>query len=775
MSSPRFTVHSFMRRTGGHLLPSAFMALCLAALIASAPSSIIPALMAQQRGGKSLAENSSLRGMVLDGESGQPVSDAYLFLHPRGRQQDGRALSTDGDGDFFFDRLTPGSWVLNVNRAGYRVQVIEVLLHGNEERDVIVYMQPRAYETGPVIVTGTHTHSRMEPSDELAAVLRGRELEKELGSTLAATLKNETGIAMRAMGPAPARPVIRGLGGDRVVMSEDGSKTTDLSATSPDHAVTIEPFAVERIEVLRGPMVLTSSPSTLGGIVNVVRHEIPQDRHRNILGAVGVYGETANEGMLASAYTEIPLEPVMLRAEASGRRASDMRTPEGRLANSSSRSLDYSAGLSRIHDNGFLGTSYRHYALEYGIPGGFVGAHPDGVDIELERRQINFRSMQVLDTWLLHDLRLNVNRAYYRHKEYEASGAIGSEFRIVNWAGELRATHHSFGPVTEGMIGVDVEHRDFNVGGFVFTTPSTSTTAAAYLFERLRFDRFSVEAAMRYTWNRVTPLRENPAARIGSIRERRFDALSASATLLYELTDIVHVGANVSRSNRMPTIEELYSEGPHLAAYSYEVGNPDLDLERGYGVEVFLRHRFTSLSVNVNLFRNEISSFIIPRNTGVINYATFLPIYATEGVGGLLSGAEMQVEWNMAAAFQLHASFTYTQGTFLDSGAPLPQIPPMKGNLGFSWQLAALRLGAEVSAAARQDRVDQFEEPTAGYAILNSSAQYSITSGSQIHHFSLGVENILDQPYRNHLSRVKLILPEAGINARLTYKLFFDL
>ncbi|MBE0643634.1 MAG: TonB-dependent receptor [Bacteroidetes bacterium] len=640
---------------------------------------------------------------------------------------------------------------------------------------MIVYLQPRAYETAPVIVTGSHMHSRIESTNELSSVLNGRELDKELGLTLAATLKNETGIAMRAMGPAPARPVIRGLGGDRVVLSEDGSKTTDLSATSPDHAVTIEPFAVERIEVLRGPMVLTQSPTTLGGIVNVVRHEIPQDRHKNILGSLGVYGESANDGVLGSFYTEVPLDPVMLRAEVSGRSTGDMRTPEGRLKNSDAQSLDYSAGASHIDDWGFIGASLRDFSLDYGVPGGFVGAHPNGVDIELERRQLNARGMYLFDTPLLHDLTFHFARAYYRHKEYEAQGVIGSEFRIVNYSGDLRAIHHSIGAVTDGMFGIDFDYRDFTVGGFVFTMPSTSLNLAPYLFERLSFGDLSVEAAVRYTWNQITPQQEKPDARIGFIRQRTFDAVSLSATVLYQITNIVHFGANISRSNRMPTIEELFSEGPHLAAYSYEVGNPDLGLETGIGAELFLYHRWEHFSFNVNLFRNDLTSFIIPRNTGEINYATFLPVYATQGVAALLTGAELQAEWDATSVMRLDASFSYTHGEFKDTGDPLPQIPPLKGTVGMNLTLGTWRTGLEVVMAARQDRVDTFESPTAGYVTLNASVQNSFATGNQVHNLSFVLENMLNQPYRNHLSRVKAILPEAGINARVTYKLFFDL
>jgi iron complex outermembrane receptor protein len=225
----------------------------------------------------------------------------------------------------------------------------------------------------------------------------------------------------------------------------------------------------------------------------------------------------------------------------------------------------------------------------------------------------------------------------------------------------------------------------------------------------------------------------------------------------------------------VPTIEELYSEGPHLAAYSYEVGNPDLQAEYGYGTEFFLYHRFPKLYVNLNLFRNDMRAFIIPRNTGEINYATFLPIYATTAVGALFYGAELQVEWEALDHLHLNASVSHTTGSFKDDGAPLPQIPPMKGRVGMIWKEASWQAGLQAEFATRQDRVDAFEEETAGYVVFGGFAQYSFTTGLQVHNVSLTAENVLDQIYRNHLSRVKVILPESGRNVRLTYKLHFQM
>ncbi len=721
------------------------------------------------------AQQGTVRGATVDAESGIAVPAAYLFLHPAGQPGAGRDLSSAEDGSFAFQKLSAGRYVLQVSRAGYNTSMMELDVGEKEESNVLLYLQPHVYQTEPVVVTGTHMHSRVENVDEISHVLRGKELDRELGLTLAATLKNETGIAMRTMGPAPARPVIRGLGGDRVHLSEDGNKTTDLSASSPDHAVTIEPFAVERIEVLRGPKVLMQSPVTIGGVVNVVRHEIPQDMHGNIIGTMGMYGETANGGLLGAATAEIPVHQFMTRGEFSHRQTGDLRTPEGVLSNSDSRTTSLSFGGSYIDRDSYAGAAYRHFDLEYGIPGGFVGAHPDGVTIALERRQVNARAALVFDATLVHDVTLQLSRAYYRHKEFEATGAIGSEFSIVSYPGRIALSHHSLGPFTEGSAGVNFEYRDFNVGGFVFTSPSTSLNVAPYVYERWAAGPFSLEAALRYNHDVITPLRENPDARTGHIRQRTFHTWSASTTLLFELTDIVHIGMNLSRSSRVPTIEELFSEGPHLAAYSYEVGNPDLEAEHGYGSELFLYHRFSRLYFNINFFRNQMYSYILPRNTGEVNYATFLPIYATTGVDALIYGAEAQAELLVTEKLSLNAALSFSRGSFTGSGEALPQIPPMKGRLGVSWKEKAWRIGAESEFAARQDRVDEFEEETAGYAIVSGYVQYSFTTQGQVHNISVTAENLFDQPYRNHLSRVKVILPEAGRNLRLTYKLHFQL
>ena len=118
-------------------------------------------------------------------------------------------------------------------------------------------------------------------------------------------------------------------------------------------------------------------------------------------------------------------------------------------------------------------------------------------------------------------------------------------------------------------------------------------------------------------------------------------------------------------------------------------------------------------------------------------------------------------------------SFSFTHGSFKETGNPLPQIPPIKNVLQLKYQYENFIAGMSTEIAASQNKVDLFESPTMGYGIVSMFVQYSLETGELIHNFSLNGDNLLNKDYRNHLSRVKTIMPEAGINFKLSYRLYF--
>jgi len=708
-------------------------------------------------------------GVIFDEDSAKPIPGATIEITELNLK-----VSTDSSGYFQIADIEKGYYAISATRLGYHRTQLRIEIGQLANPDLIIYLSPQPFEIAPVIVTSQHSHTKFAELSEISHTLKGKELQQELSQTLASTLKNETGIAMRSMGPAPARPVIRGLSGDRVLISEDGNKTTDLSATSPDHAVTIEPFSLERIEVVRGPDVLVYTSTAIGGIVNVIRHEIPQDPQTGITGTFGAYGETANRGYLNSAIITIPFSLFLVRGEINRKKTSDLNTSAGELDNSYSANLDYSLGAGLIKNWGFIGMSYREFDLDYGVPGGFIGAHPYGVDIEMFKRQLNLKGRLNINSAKIKNIEMHLARAYYRHKEFEADSVLGTEFKMVNHLGFINLNHSPFGYFDSGKFGIAFEYRDLDLGGLIFSPSSRSESISPYIIEYAALGKFNFEIGARFNHFRLKPDHNKPDARIRNIRTRSFDTFSASFLILYKLNGRLNIGGNISRSTRVPTLEELFSEGPHLAAYSYEVGNPELNSESGIGSELFVYYDSDKLYLMGSLFYNDLSDYIIHRNTGEINWTTVLPIYAASAVPARLYGIENQLTYNLGDRFTLTGSASYTHGDIKNTGNPLPQIPPLKTQLEIKYASPKLSFGINSQIASAQNRVDEFETATDGYAIFNAFAQYLIPSPKYTHSFSLSLDNAFNTEYRNHLSRVKSIMPEAGRNLRVTYKLFFD-
>lgn len=716
------------------------------------------------------ASAAGLRGVVYDAGSREPIIGANV------RDSAGTALDeTDESGSFELTDLVAGNHTFTVTHVTHHPREIEVIVEDGSVPSVAVYLKQKSILAEPVIVAAEHTHSRFEEIDEVTRTVKGRELQRELDLTLASTLKDEVGLAMRSMGPAPARPVIRGLGGDRVQITEDGFKNTDLSSTSPDHAVTIEPFALERIEVTRGPRALIKTPTTMGGVVNAVRHEIPMERLSRPSGQFGLYAESANSSGLGLVGIETPVGPLMAKAQFSRKSTSNLDTPIGELPNSHADNTDWNMAASYVHDRGLIGYSRHEFDLDYGIPGGFVGGHEGGVDIEMKKERDMYRSHYSPSGGHILNLKIDFTRVYYRHREFESAGLIGSEFKVVDYMADITVNYRDLLLFDDGTAGVSGELRDFDIGGYVFNPPTISRNLSAYFHGSFSRGNLGVEAAARYEYNEVDPAYDNPDSKIGAIRQREFNIFAFSTSAMIEIIPDLAVGINLNRSARAPTTEELFSEGPHLAAYSYEVGNPDLEAESGYGAELFAYHRSDMAMMTTNAFIYNLDSYIIPRNTGEINYATFLPVYASYGVDARLYGFEAQLEARIGRHIKLSGSSSYTRGEFSDSGTPLPQIPPLKGIIAVAFEDTRWGTGIESHLVAEQTRVDEFEEPTAGYATFSWYLQYAGYHFGLTHSISLSLDNLLATEYRNHLSRIKSIMPEAGRSLRLSYSALFEL
>ena len=711
-------------------------------------------------------ETRLLEGYVFDHKTQRTIGNVDIKL------DDGAVGTTTDERGRFVLLLSEGVHRLSFFRVGYGLVSREVRVSGGKLPILYVEMVAQEILLDTIDVVAKSVETRFEELHEATGVLSGDELQKKYSLTLAETMKNEIGVAIRSMGPAPARPVIRGLSGDRVQINIDGIETRDLSATSADHAVTLEPFNAERLEIIRGPRTLLHTASAIGGVINVVKQKIPEDHPQRVFGSVGAYGETVNRGYLSAAGITVPVGPLALYAETTYRNTRDVQTPIGRLANTPIDTRTHLLGLSYPTDRGYIGASFDQFDTQYGIPGGFIGGHPNGVDLDIDRRVFDGKAAFHFDREVLSGVEMDFTRTFYHHFEYESSGSIGSEFLFHDYRGDLKLFMNTQGQTRNTVLALGFGHHNLKLGGFVFTPPTREQCASLGLYHEFIYRDIEFQASARYTYTDFDP-RPSTRSLAALGVDRTFHAWSAAISPLVTITDRLIGGFNFSRSQRVPRIEELYNHGPHLAAYTFEVGNVNLEAETSLGFEVFFHYLQPGVDFVLSGYWNEFDTYIAPRNTGEINFAQLLPIYASDGVAARFLGLEMHLGWRLNTRLNLELNGSYVRGENKDEQVPLPEIPPFKFVGSTTYQHPYLTVGGTAEFVAGQERVDIFEDPTDGYAVFSVYARRDINTDHTRHSIILSLDNLLDTEYRNHLSRIRSVMPETGRSIKVHYKMFF--
>ena len=716
-------------------------------------------------------DSAEIIGIVLDAQTRHPLPGTIVRVVNLNRQD-----VTHEDGAFHLGPLAHGRHTISIERLGYRREVRAVTLTSRQVLRLVVELRVSAIELPGLVVTGTVGARRGEETLRPIDAVAGQELARKLDITVAGTLQREPGMATSSTGPATARPIIRGLGGDRVLILEDGARPGDLSSASADHALSIDPLNAVRMEVVRGPTALLYGSNAIGGVVNVIRDEVPAAVPDRPTGSVTLHGESVNDALAGGAVGTVGLGPIALRAEGSVRGAGDLRTPGRPLENSDLRTINTAVGAGIARRWGNAGVSFRYFDNEYGIPPEPEGGHTEGVRIDMRRYAVHGKADLHGHVGPYTQFGLDAIYTNYRHRELEPGGIVGTEFGLLTAATELIARHEQLGRFLGGAIGMRIDWQDYAAGGSSETPPARELGLAGFFLEEFDLGAVRMQAGARYDWHRVEPRAATTESEIGEIRTRTFGAVSASFGGLLALTPAVQLGASVARAFRTPGIAELYSMGPHLATYSYEVGNPDLAAEVGIGFDAFLRLRTPTVNGEVAAFRNALDNYIYYRDTGALT-GTQLPIYQASGTDAVLTGLEATAEWLVLPQLVLDGVVSFVRGEReTETGRrPLPFMPPLQGSANARYERAKYFIGAGWQGAARQDRVaaDEFEAATPGFGLWNAVLGYRFTALQRVHSITLRADNLTDVLYYDHLSRTKELFPEAGRNLSLVYRVVF--
>jgi iron complex outermembrane recepter protein len=747
------------------------------------------------------ATTGSISGRAVDAVTGTGVAAVHVRLLELNRSH-----VAGEEGLFLFRNVPAGSYTIVVERLGYSPASVEVVVAAGLTAAVELQLRPSVLALPGVIVTGGGRARRAEEVYQPTAVLANAALQRALGTTVTATIQGLPGIHQQYNGPAASQPVIRGMGGDRVLVLEDGQRTGDLYNTAADHAVAIDPLTAERIEVVRGPAGLLYGSNALGGIINVIREEVPASMPDRRMGTVSLQGESAYQGMAGGGSLLMPLGRVVLRTELAARRTADTRTPLGVLESTALRGVNVASAASLMTPWGFVGVSARRYQLDHGVPGEFdgvliPGAHPGGVEIESRRTTARLEAVHRSGLGPFSSVELSSGVVRYVHDEIEGRGPagerwVGTHFDQLSAEGRLIARHrHLAGTLLrEGALGLEYRGRDLRTGG---SSPglraATEHALGAYLYEELGRGALRLQVGGRYDLIRVAPYHTDPI-RIGrgaesrevAVSARTFGALSGSLATLWSATSAVTLGVNFARSFRAPSVRELFSDGPHLADYAFDVGNPALDAEMGHGIDVFARYGVPRLHAEAAVFVNAISGYIHHSATGDLDPRSGrFPVFQARSDDALFRGAEGRIEWQPLGAFVLDGSLSFVVADRRPSREPLPSIPPLTGSTSLRYERARGFATLGWRAAASQSRVPapmespvnesviMPQQPTASYSQWHAGAGLRWTTGTRSHSVTLNLLNAFDAVWRDHLSRTKDIAPQPGRNAQLLYRVHF--
>lgn len=400
---------------------------------------------------------------------------------------------------------------------------------------------------------------------------------------------------------------------------------------------------------------------------------------------------------------------------------------------------------------------------------------------------------------------MKLGYATYQHEEIEFEGdqrRIGTRFDNdqVVYRGVFEQTKR--GPLS-GRFGFWGMERDYSAAGEeALAPPIDQQSFALFALEEFDFERVKLQFGGRLETSRYDPAfaerarghghhdeegeehhEEGEGPHAGEEEEghhdeavpdairRRFTGASAAAGFQADLWGGGAFVANYSHSYRAPALEELYNLGPHVGTLIYEVGNPGLRAERGNGIDLSLRQRAGRVDGEFNFFYYDFRNFVFPFATG--EEEDGLPVVHFVQRDSRFSGAEAQFGIGLHQSMRLNLGMDLVDARATLTRTPLPRIPPLRGRVGLEYRRRGLSIRPELVMANRQSQTFDLETPTAGYAVVDLRASYTIPTGSAIHQISANVFNIGDQLYRNHLSFIKDLAPEIGRGVRFSYMVRF--
>ena len=701
----------------------------------------------------------TIRGTVTLQPAGLKARNAIVTI-----AQLKRSVLTDQNGAFEFPDTPAGQYqiIAHLDRVPDVVKNIAV----TGETQTVDFELTLTAVNEQVTITATGSLEGIDSAYQAVASVGAIELAQTNPISIGDALEYQPGLAKRSFGPGSGRPVIRGFDGDRVLVLKDGLRVGGIASQSGDEVEPLDVLSLDRIEIVKGPATLLYGSNAIGGVVNgVSTNDVYQ---RGLSGYVSTLGSTNNWQAGGSGGFKYGVGSFLVFGNGGAQKANDYQTPLGVIQNSYARSGNLSGGIGWFPRQGWLSFSYAYDRRRYGIP-----VEPSAIDLEfLQMRRHNYElkaGLRDLPGFIESgDFAVSYNDYVNREFEFESDENVTKlDSLATNKNLNYRASfnHRRRGKLS-GTFGFSGFTRDYKSVGAEAPAPHTKQSSfAVYGLERVDLERIGFQFGARLEQNGYNPE--------GNFRPRNFSGFSGSAGVRVPLWTGGSLVASYQHSFRAPALEELYDNGPHPGILVFDVGNANLKPEHGDGVDFSLRHHTERLRLEGGAYYYNLSNYVYTAFTGATDPGSHLPVVDYAQGHSRYTGMEASVEARVLPLLWLSGKVDYVRAELTDQNKPLPRIPPFRGTLGLDWRYNAFSVRPEMILVNPQARVFDNETATAGYALFDLNASYTFVTRRVSHIISLNGHNLGNKLYRNHLSFIKEIAPEAGRTLRANYAIRF--
>lgn len=760
-----------------------------------------------------------VQGRVVDQHS-SPLISCHILVLP-----DSLQFLSDADGNFSVDNITPGFKTLHFSYLGYSDQQVEVSFSGKTinigsivmKQDQVVLLQ----------ITILDEHAKHEQS--LSHIhLREEFFQTNLQGSFAATLEKVPGISTINVGVGIAKPVIRGLSGNRIIVNHYGIKQ-ESQQWGLDHGLELDVFDVERLEIVKGPATIQYGSDGLGGVLNIQSGVVvPQNTFRsNVMGVYksnnqhfgGSYGFAFHKKafFMSGRYSIQDYADFAVPADQFDYNGFVLPIVNNRLKNTAGREENSSIVIGMLHKNSVTRLVFNHFKLNSGIFSGAVGIPrsyaltDDGNrrNISAPSQSVDHYRFTINQSFVMGKDHLLFNAGYQLNRRREFTfpefhniprsvADINDNLGLSLDLGTISANVHyerkqEFGKI---VIGTDFQRQSNLRGGFEFLLPDF-TVLRSGIFSMLEYEQkknTTVIAGLRFDVAHNHSVAEKQY--IWDANERIIDSLVVPMTddLFYNWSAAVGFNrilavnrvlrVNFSKSFRVPYPAEAVSNGIHHGTFRHEIGQADLKSENGFQFDIGIESEGKKFNYSFAAYFNYFQNYIY---LGPVFPAQFSPlpesgqIFKYQQDNAIHTGFELQWSYAFTGNTAISSSFDFVQTYNTRTGLSLPFTPQpsiktdIKQSLGVNRFIKRTELILEHAyyfAAEGPSRKDRTEKATPATHLFHLAFSTDVKMDSSLVKFSLRVQNVFDTAFLNHLSRYRWInVPEQGRNLVVSLKI----